>query len=371
MLCMSTSPRSSLARRIHRAPVGLEAWARGRKIFGATPSVLRTVVVLVAVVIGVGAVAVDTAFAGPPTSLPPLDSLSSSTEPQSLPAPPLPAPQSPAPKSTPSTSPPALPPPTATSTSLRMSRRKSLAKLSFACQNAGTARLRVRIGRRAWSSTAKRYTCRKADGQVTIALPKKIARRLRHPSRNVAASLTIKDGPTLRTLAVNLGRTSRSAHTASSVDGFWPSTVSVCDRQDIGYGPQGSIDAGIPQIEYWPHQFPTGWMFYWWRTWLFIWDGNANQWLTPVAGTQTGSDGSSPWSHPSIGWLDDYRVLTGADLGSQGYTVAPDHNYYTVVAAQSYYEDVNGQFYGGETHLVHNSAATNGGLHWGEFCWFP
>jgi hypothetical protein len=252
-----------------------------------------------------------------------------------------------------------------------VSGRKNLAKLSFACQVAGTARLAVRAGHLKWTSPAKHYACRQARGQVTIRLPKSVARRLRHPGGKVVASLTINDGSTPRTLAVNLGRTAshEPAHAASrSTNGFWDNTVTACDRRDNGYGPIGSVFSGAPPLDYYPP--PGGWMWLQWRSWLVVWDGNNNTWSV-VAGAQDGSDGSNPWSHPSIGWLDETRALLLTDEGTQSYTVQPGHNLYTIVAVQSWYADTLLRWYGGETHWTHSVTGGPGGATSGEFCYFP
>ena len=329
----------------------------------------RSVVALVAVVIGVGVMGVGNAFAvPPPPGLPALPSTDPPPQPAVAPPPPT--------SSTPSTPSTTLPPTsgpspsTTASASLRVSQRKNLAKLTFACQSSGTARLTVRYGSHAWRSATKRYTCRQDSGKATFALSKSIARRLRQPDAKVSASLKVGDGSTLNTLTVKLGS---AAYAASSTGPYWDdeNAFSTCDSQANGVGTLiGTIASWVPQPEYHPDQFPGGLMWFTWRSWLLYWDGVAEKWSV-LGGAQDGVGDPQPWSHPEAGWLDEGHFLVNSGWGSQHYIINPGHDVYTIVAVQTYYEDRYGQWYGGEFHFTRNFAGTLGGLSSGIWCYFP
>jgi hypothetical protein len=246
-----------------------------------------------------------------------------------------------------------------------VSSHKRLAKLSFACQNAGTARLTVQIGNRAWKSATKKYTCKQGTGKVNVALSKGVARKLRHPGSKVSASLQVTDGSTPSTLAVNL--TGTKAKAAGSSDGvYWDYLQAPCEIQDN----EGSIASAVPRPEVEPNQFPGGLMWFMWRSWLLYWDGSQHTWNV-LAGVQDGYQSTQVWSYPSAGWLDEGKYLANSDYGSQHYSISPNHDVYTITAVQTYYEDINGQWYDGQMHFVHNSIATFAGSMVGPFCHFP
>jgi hypothetical protein len=329
----------------------------------------RVVVVLVAMVVCVGVVAVQSALAVPPPGPPSLASPPSGLPP----APPAdPAPAQPAPGAgQPPVQPPPAPPNTAPSVApqattgssavsstakatLRLRGRRPLIRLSFGCASAGTARLTVRAGGQRWQSATKHYACAGQRAKVTVALSKSIARRLRKPSGTVAATLAVNEGSTRRTLAVNLGRAGSSRNTARAASGqYWLDAAANCGQNADSGNPNliyGWVEVHHPpHLEFEPKDATDGRMWYYWRSGLVIWDG-INQTYSYLPGVDFGT--GETWSTPgkSLQQLD-IELAGIPDTYGQQYTIPVGREYYTFAWVQTYYW-FNGMWHGGEWNWV-------------------
>jgi len=253
--------------------------------------------------------------------------------------------------------------------------RKQLAKLSFPCQNAGTAKLVVGYSRHRWTSASKRYACGQTQAKASVRVTKGIARRLRKPSRSVVASLLIKDGTT-KSLPVTLPaafRTKPTAHTAADSNFWGDSPETWCTNWQYADGHfEGTVAALAPPL--WVEPPVGGQASFFWRSWLLVWDGKHNQWETPVAGQAAGTLEPTPWNSAAnnpISW-DWLQVSPGDALnaGEQDYTVYGGYDVYTIAAAQSA-TWINGQWYFSPAKFLANAAKDTSTAIIGGFCHYP
>ena len=252
--------------------------------------------------------------------------------------------------------------------------RKRLAKLSFPCQNAGTAKLLVRYGRHRWTSATKRYACSQAQANASVRVTKSVARRLSKASHSVVASLLIKDGTAKKSLPVILPTALRgkpTGHAAQSDPNFWgtePKTVCSRYDHDDGNGPIGSVTTNAPYIEIFPPAGDHEWFA--WRSWLKIYDGRSNQFSPWVPIPADSYDrGEFMWHN---GWIDldqltnlPWTIQPGTEsLGP----IYPGYDAYVITAGQSVIY-LDGAWHWGPVKLFH-PYSTWGEL-FGDFCHFP